>query len=132
MTSYSSSSEPIPEEIAPTLYRYAQEAGGKAVWVTEFAKEDGLFLTRSIREVEHLSLATSGYPNAPEIDIDRLISAASNFHQDYNSAYYVLTDGTNRHLSSGKGRRILLSKSYPTFPMTPILLSHWSARNISQ
>ncbi|MBS5386912.1 MAG: histidine kinase [Clostridiales bacterium] len=94
MTSYSSSSEPIPEEIAPTLYRYAQEAGGKAVWVTEFAKEDGLFLTRSIREVEHLSLEPLGILTL-KIDIDRLISAASNFHQDYNSAYYVLTDGTN-------------------------------------
>ena len=67
----------------------ADKAEGKIVWVTPDTTDNGVFLTRKIREIKNTSLANLGIL-VIRIDMDKLINASTEFITQYQNAEFVL------------------------------------------
>lgn len=82
------------DDILMSIIQEAKEADGSAVWLTENAHENGLYLVREIKKIEHLSLNDLG-TFIVKVDFDKLISEVSTVSQDFKSSYWILYDHEN-------------------------------------
>lgn len=79
---------PQPDRLE-ALVRIAEEAEGSAVWVTDYTKEDYLYLVREIKKIENLKLDNLG-TFIVAIDMDRLVEEVSQVSQEYEGSYWIL------------------------------------------
>lgn len=85
--SYSSNSY-LPVDIQNDIESQAIEGDGRAIWITNYGEDYGLFLTRLIRQIEKLSLTPLGILTI-NIDINSALKYSNAFNQ-YDDARYLL------------------------------------------
>lgn len=70
----------------------AFERDGALTVISDYAEENELLLTRSIREVLHFSLHPMGVLTL-HIDLEKLVREATDFSSSYNETYFIIRDG---------------------------------------
>lgn len=83
-----------PTEIFDEVQMKAAEAKGSPVWTTRYIKDYGLFLSRSIRKIENLSLKPLGVLTI-NIDLDALVLESTHFANQYETSKYLIFDEDN-------------------------------------
>ncbi len=71
-STYNMRSSRVPESVKEELKQRAEEANGRPVWVTDYAKEYGLLLVRSVRRIDELRLDDLGVI-VLAIDVRRMV-----------------------------------------------------------
>jgi Predicted signal transduction protein with a C-terminal ATPase domain len=71
------------------LEEEANNTNGKSTWVTPATSDNGVFLTRKIREIKNTSLANLGIL-VIRIDMNKLINSSTQFITQYQNAEFVL------------------------------------------
>lgn len=77
------------DEMLAYLVEMAQKADGSAVWLTDSASENTLFLVREIKKIEYLSLKNLG-TFIVQVDFDRLVADVSANTQDFAGTQWIL------------------------------------------
>lgn len=72
----------------------AQNAKGRAVWVTDYDSEDVICVARAIREYSPLTLSPLGTV-VVGVSLDKLMNSIKGVPQSANVNYYMLTQGGN-------------------------------------
>lgn len=82
----------LPEEIQQNLRERAEAAEGATIWITDYSRDYGLFLVKSIRRTEYLRLDSLG-TLIVNVNLDGLITEANSpgFLQE-DSAYLLFDD----------------------------------------
>lgn len=70
----------------------AFERDGALTVISDYAEENELLLTRSIREVLHFSLYPLGVLTL-HIDLEKLVKEATDFSSSYDETYFIIRDG---------------------------------------
>lgn len=94
MHTYIPSSRKIPDSIYRKLVESAQGHQGRAVWVTRYSGNYGLFLVREIRRIQGVSLDTLG-TLIINIDTQSLMENSSRYSSQYGNSSYILTEGSS-------------------------------------
>lgn len=84
--------ESLPADVYQALSETALSDSGRTLWVTDYAETYGLFLVKTIREIDRLSLEPLGILII-NIDSESLVSSASVFSDDDAGTLFLLTDG---------------------------------------
>lgn len=101
---YIADSQLLPETVIEELIQNAKNQYGKAVWVTAYSRQYGLFLVREIRRIENAQMDTLG-TLIIHIDTKSLISDSSYYSSQYSDSTFLLCGSsslieTNSDLSS--------------------------------
>lgn len=88
---YFPTTDKLSNDAKEHLLEVAYENKGSAVWISEYAPTNKLYLTREIREIKDLSLANLG-TLVVCIDIEKLIDDITYFDNQYEKSYYLLYD----------------------------------------
>ncbi|MDR1703077.1 MAG: sensor histidine kinase [Clostridiales bacterium] len=84
-------SDETPKRIQNEIIRRANEKDGAPSWVADYMDDYGLMLGRDINRIASVKLDTLGTVLI-NIDMDRLISSATQFDTHYDRVAYILTD----------------------------------------
>ena len=89
-----SSRGPLPQEVGDDLKRRALEADGAVAWITDYSRDYGLFLVRSIRRTEYLRLDSIGIL-VVNINPRSMAKEATDSALFQREAAYLLSDSDN-------------------------------------
>ena len=89
ISSNSYESQKVPAYVHNEIRTSAEQAGGRSTYNNDHSDAYGLFLGKEIRQIENLSLLPLG-ELIIHIDIDRMISDATTFSNQYASSAYIL------------------------------------------
>lgn len=90
----------LPTDIQNTIKNQAIKGDGKAIWITNYGEDYGIFLTRLIRRIEKLSLMPLGILTI-NIDIHSALKCSNAFNQ-YDDAQYLLFENNKLIYKSGE------------------------------
>ncbi len=76
------------------LVKTAEEGEGSAIWVTDYARTDGLYLVREIKKIQNLRLDNLG-TFIVKIEFDKLVEEVSKVSKEYEGCYWILYDKNN-------------------------------------
>lgn len=121
--SYSTNVNLIPEDVNEDIRKRALDADGAAIWVPDYCQDYGLFLTRSVRRIENLSLDSLGILTVC-IDVNKLVTSSTAFRNQYETSSYIILDKNNiiyhsKEISEKDSKHLAknLTSSYEIIPL---------------
>ncbi|MBP3542770.1 MAG: histidine kinase, partial [Lachnospiraceae bacterium] len=91
---YGYTKDQLDAEKLTDLVKTAEEGEGSAIWVTDYARTDGLYLVREIKKIQNLSLDNLG-TFIVKIEFDKLVEEVSKVSKEYEGCYWILYDKNN-------------------------------------
>lgn len=97
---YGNRDDRLEHERIKDLEKIAVEADGSAVWVSKYARQEGLYLVREIKKIENLKLDNLG-TFIVKLDFEKLIAEVSKVSKEYEDSYWMIQkDGQLVYASS--------------------------------
>ena len=91
---YGYTKDQLTAEKLTELVKIAEKGEGSAIWVTDYARTDGLYLVREIKKIENLRLNNLG-TFIVKIEFDKLVEEVSKVSKEYEGCYWILYDKNN-------------------------------------
>lgn len=88
---YGYTKDQLAEEKLSELIGLAVEGEGSAIWVTDYARDDGLYLVREIKKIQNLQLNDIG-TFIVKVDLDKLVEEVSLVSREYEGSCWILYD----------------------------------------
>ncbi len=91
----------VSADFLEQMKQTAHSGNGSVKWIWESGNQDGLFLTRDIRQIKNFSLDSLGQLMI-HVDIDEIVSSANTAATQYENSYYVITNDNGSVIYSSK------------------------------
>lgn len=101
----------LKEPLLQEMLEEAQAKRGKICWNTTDAKDSGVYLIRSIREIKNFTLETLGHL-VIRLDMERILNASTSFSSDFEDAIFLVFD-QNQLIYSSEDNADFQSLSIP-------------------
>ena len=88
---YDSEAKNVPDGVIQDLVKIGKASNGSPIWVTKYCNRYGLFLVRSVRQIQKLSLKQLGVLVIC-VNPNEMVESATDYGNQYKNSSYLLFD----------------------------------------